>query len=200
MINMATTDKKTATCLLNEYLRKTYGEDVLEYIGYKGDVGKSRLTSLIQNSLPKKEILSDDDIDIARIRVERHINEKSGVPLTSPTGKKSETYPWQKTRGIRGVCNIEPEHHIEKKPVTIPDKTVKPPGISPLPSRSSYKIEPKKKKNLPGWLIEKLQEEKGHKPIKYKGYVQGVEDIKCKKCGAKMSVGQIVCTKCGSMR
>jgi len=128
---MSTTDKHTATCLLNEYLKKTYGQDVLEYIGYKGDIGKTRLTSLIQNSLPKKDLLSDEDIDVARMRIERHLNEKSGIPLTNPTGKKSEAYPWQKARG---VCNIEPEHHIEKKPETkIETKTEKidkPPGIS----------------------------------------------------------------------
>ena len=46
----ATTDKKTATCLLHEYLKNTYGQDVLEYIGYKGDIGKTRLTALIQTN------------------------------------------------------------------------------------------------------------------------------------------------------
>lgn len=197
---MSDTDKNTAICLLNEYLKKTYGQDVLEYIGYKGDVGKARLTALIQNSLPKKEILSDNDIDIARIRIERHMNEKSGIPLTSPTGKKSETYPWQKGHG---VCNIEPESRIEKKQIIITvDKTEKPPGISPLPSRSSYTIKPKEKKKLPGWLIEKLQEEKekGHKPVKYSGYAQDIGDIKCRSCGSRMSTGQIVCVKCGKMR
>ena len=198
---MSTTDKNTATCLLNEYLKKTYGQDVLEYIGYKGDIGKTRLTSLIQNSLPKKDLLSDEDIDIARMRIEHHLNEKSGIPLTNPTGKKSEAYPWQKARG---VCNIEPEHHIEKKPETkIETKTEKidkPPEISPLPSRGSYKIPPKEKKKLPRWLIEKLQEEKKHKPVKYSWNPPSTKEIRCKSCGAIMRTGQIVCTKCGSMR
>lgn len=197
---MSTTDKYTATCLLNEYLKKTYGQDVLEYIGYKGDIGKTRLTALIQNYLPKKEILSDEDIDIARMRIERHINEKSGIPLTNPTGKKSEAYPWQKTRGIRGVCNIEPEHHIDKIPITKTDKVDQSSKISPLPKRSSYTIQPKEKKKLPRWLIEKLNEEKKHKPVKYGGHQQFSSEIKCRVCGTKMSTGQIVCTKCGSMR
>lgn len=198
-MSKTTTDKNTATCLLNEYLKKTYGQDVLEYIGYKGDIGKIRLTALIQNSLPRKEILSDEDIDIARMRIEHHINEKSGIPLTNPTGKKSEMYPWQKGRG---VCNIEPESHIDRKPVVTTDKVDKLPGISPLPSRSSYTIKPKEKKKLPRWLIAKFIEdkEKGHKPIKYSGYTQGTGEIKCRVCGTKMSIGQIVCTKCGSMR
>ncbi len=206
---MSTTDKHTATCLLNEYLKKTYGQDVLEYIGYKGDIGKTRLTSLIQNSLPKKDLLSDEDIDIARMRIERHLNEKSGIPLTNPTGKKSEAYPWQKTRGIRGVCNIEPEHRIDKKSEakseakteSKTERIDKPPGISPLPSRGSYKIPPKENKKLPRWLIEKLQEEKKkHKPVKYSWTPQSTKEIRCKSCGARMSDGQIVCTRCGSMR
>lgn len=201
---MSTTDKITATCLLNEYLKKTYGKDVLEYIGYKGDIGNSRLTSLIENSLPKKVLLSDEDIDIARMRIERHLNEKSGLSLTNPTGKKSEAYPWQKSRGTRGVCNIEPEHHIEKKPETKAEskteKIEKPQGISPLPSRSSYKIETKEKKKLPRWLIEKLQEKQKHKPVKYSWTPQSTKEIRCKSCGAIMRTGQIVCTKCGSMR
>ena len=196
---MSTTDKSTATCMLHEYLKKTYGQDVLEYIGYKGDIGKTRLTVLIQNSLPKKQLLSDEDVDIARMRIERHLNEKSGIPLTNPTGSKSEAYPWQKTRGIRGVCNIEPEHRIEKS-ITTTEKIDKLPSISPLPSRSSYTIEPKEKKKLPGWLIKKLNEEKRHKPVKFSGHPQFSNEIKCRVCGTKMNIGQIVCVKCGSMR
>lgn len=197
---MSTTDKNSATCLLHEYLKKTYGQDVLEYIGYKGNIGKTRLTALIQNSLPKKEILSDSDIDIARMRIERFINEKSGIPLTNPTGKKSEAYPWQKTRGIRGVCNIEPENRIDKNSITTTDKVDKSPKISPLPSHSSYTIQPKEKKKLPRWLIEKLNKERKYKPVKYSGHPQFSSDIKCRVCGTKMSTSQIVCIKCGSMR
>ena len=134
-LNMSTTDKKTATCLLNEYLKKTYGEDVLEYIGYKRDIGKNRLSALIENSLPKKNLLSDEDVDIARIRIERHLNEKSGLPLTNPTGKKSETYPWQKGRG---VCDIPPEYHIEKKSTEKQKPIEEPKQIENIPRISIY--------------------------------------------------------------
>ena len=204
---MSTTDKGTATCLLQEYLKKRYGQDVIDYIGYKGDVGKVRLTALISNSLPKKELLSDEDIDVARMRVERHLNEKVGIPLTNPTGNKLEAYPWQKTRSIRGVCNIEPENIVNKKLVPEIDKkqesTIgKHPGISPLPSHSSYTAKLKEKKKLPAWLIAKFNEDKDakRKPVKYSYNPQSAKEIICKSCGARMSATQIVCTKCGSMR
>ena len=155
------TDLDTATCILKQYLKRTYGKDVMYHIGYKGESGRQRLTALVHNALIKKDDITDTDIENARKKLEYHINKWAGVEITGKPGKE---FPWQKDRG---VCTVEK----------------------------------KEKKRLPLSVIEKIREkeEKG-KPVKYRGYISGIGEIRCRKCHAKMETGQIVCTQCGTMR
>jgi len=98
---MPLSDLETATCILREYLKRTYGQEVLDHISYKGEPGKRRLTALVHNALVKKENISDNDIENARKKLEYHINKLAGVQITGKPGKE---FPWQKDRG---VCVVE---------------------------------------------------------------------------------------------
>lgn len=55
-------------------------------------------------------------------------------------------------------------------------------------------VEKKEKKAPPSLVFEK---EEKRKPVKYKGYISGIGEIRCEICHAKMNTGEIVCRKCG---